>query len=76
MGDAAVAQANATLDIVHEIATILDTGLSKEETAIIIALIENGVNPQALAEVVKQLKREAAVLRMQHQAAQEQDAST
>ena len=30
---------------------------------------------QALAEVVKQLKREAAVLRMQHQAAQEQDAS-
>ena len=33
-------------DIVHEIATILDTGLSKEETAIIIALIENGVNPQ------------------------------
>ena len=46
MGDAAVAQANATLDIVHEIATILDTGLSKEETAIIIALIENGVNPQ------------------------------
>ena len=47
MGDAAVAQANATLDIVHEIATILDTGLSKEEVAIIIALIENGVNPQA-----------------------------
>lgn len=30
---------------------------------------------QALAEVVKQLKREAAVLRMQHRAAQEQDAS-
>ena len=41
-----MAQANATLDIVHEIATILDTGLSKEEVAIIIALIENGVNPQ------------------------------
>lgn len=47
MGDAVVAQANATVDIVHEIATILDTGLSKEEVAIIIALIENGVNPQA-----------------------------
>lgn len=46
MGDTAVAQANATVDIVHEIATILDTGLSKEEIAIIIALIENGVNPQ------------------------------
>ncbi|CAL5228022.1 g11084 [Coccomyxa viridis] len=75
MGDAAVAQANATVDIVHEIATILDTGLSKEEVAIIIALIENGVNPQALAEVVKQLKREAAALRAQHQAGQAQEAS-
>ncbi len=53
MGDAAVAQANATLDIVHEIATILDTGLSKEEVAIIIALIENGVNPQERSFLVK-----------------------
>ena len=42
-----MAQANTTVDIVHEIATILDTGLGKEEVAIIIALIENGVNPQA-----------------------------
>jgi len=137
MGDAAVAQANATVDIVHEIATILDTGLSKQEVAIIIALIENGVNPQAslilafspvlqllllklsrwvhlggvcssqsvrsrigkplcaksanhcapprlrlrfcnvqaLAEVVKQLKREAAALRAQHQATRQQEAS-
>ena len=47
MGDAAVAQAHAAVDIVHEIATILDTGLGKEEVAVIIALIENGVNPQA-----------------------------
>ena len=46
-----MAQANATLDIVHEIATILDTGLSKNETAIIIALIENGVNPQVSVEI-------------------------
>ena len=33
------------------------------------------LDSQALAEVVKQLKREAAVLRTQHQAAQERDAS-
>ncbi|CAL8462094.1 g1625 [Coccomyxa elongata] len=63
MDQISVAQANAALDIVHEIATLLDTGLDKEEVAILIALVENGVNPEALAEVVKELRREAAALK-------------
>ncbi|KAK9906438.1 hypothetical protein WJX75_001854 [Coccomyxa subellipsoidea] len=63
MDQTAVAQANAALNIVHEIATLLDTGLDREEVAILIALVENGVNPEALAEVVKELRREAAALR-------------
>ncbi len=46
MDQTSVAQANAALDIVHEIATVLDTGLDKEEVAILIALVENGVNPE------------------------------
>jgi hypothetical protein len=46
MDHEAVAQANAALDIVHEIATLLDTGLDKEEVAILIQLVENGVNPE------------------------------
>lgn len=45
MDSSAVAQANAALNIVHDIATLLDTGLDKEEVAILIALVENGVNP-------------------------------
>lgn len=50
MDQTAVAQANAALDIVHEIATLLDTGLDKEEVAILIALVENGVNPEVNPE--------------------------
>ena len=92
MEHADIAQAGAALNIVHEIATLLDTGLDKDEVAILIALIENGVNPevklvpysfpmsllllasqkihqastpppQALAEVVKELRREGAALK-------------
>lgn len=47
MDQTSVSQANAALDIVHEIATLLDTGLDKDEVAILIALVENGVNPEA-----------------------------
>ena len=56
-------QAKETLDIAFEISKLLDCGLDKESLAILIALVENGVNPEALATVVKELRREAAALR-------------
>ena len=49
--------------VAHEISKILDTGLDKETLAILMGLLENGVNPEALAEVVKELRREAAALK-------------
>lgn len=55
MGDAARA-----LDNAHEIAKLLDCGLDKETLSTCIALIEAGVNPEALAEVVKRLRKQAA----------------
>ena len=51
------------LDTLHEISTLLETGLDKETLAILVALCEQGVNPEALAAVVKELRREAAALR-------------
>ncbi|KAK9842840.1 hypothetical protein WJX74_003152 [Apatococcus lobatus] len=56
-------QGTEALDIAFEISQILDTGLDRKELAILIALLETGVNPEALAAVVKELKREAAALR-------------
>jgi len=48
-----------TLQTAEEISRILNTGLDKEALSLIIALCEEGVNPEALAEAVKELRRES-----------------
>ena len=41
---------------------LMNTGLDSESLAICIKLCESGVNPEALAAVIKELKRESAAL--------------
>jgi len=48
------------LQIAKEISDILGTGLSREELAILMSLTEQGLNPDALAAVVEELRREAS----------------
>ena len=48
--------------VLHEISTILDTGLDRKTLSLLLELTESGVNPEALAAVVKELRREAATL--------------
>lgn len=43
----------------QEIATLLNTGLDKEAVSILVGLCEAGVNPEALAAAIKELRREA-----------------
>jgi mitotic-spindle organizing protein 1 len=45
------------LDVAHEINKILDCGLDKQSLSVCVALLETGVNPEALAEVIKKLRR-------------------
>ena len=45
-----VAKANETLDIAFEISRILDTGLDRKTVSLLIALCENGVNPEVLCQ--------------------------
>ncbi|CAM9789202.1 unnamed protein product [Ectocarpus fasciculatus] len=54
-----------TTTVLHEISTILDTGLDRKTLSLLLELIESGVNPEALAAVVKELRREAATLSRQ-----------
>ncbi|CAM9317587.1 unnamed protein product [Ectocarpus sp. 8 AP-2014] len=54
-----------SIDVLHEISTILDTGLDRKTLSLLLELIESGVNPEALAAVVKELRREAATLSRQ-----------
>ncbi|KAK1761314.1 mitotic-spindle organizing gamma-tubulin ring associated-domain-containing protein [Echria macrotheca] len=52
------AAAQQAVDILHEISTILNCHLDRRTLSICISMIENGVNPEALASVVKELRRE------------------
>ncbi len=53
----------AAAAVAFEISRLLDTGLDRETLSILIALVESGVHPEALAAVVKELRREAAELK-------------
>ncbi|TFJ81069.1 hypothetical protein NSK_007712 [Nannochloropsis salina CCMP1776] len=53
------------LEAMHEISKILNTGLDRETLAILVNLCEAGVNPEALALVVQELRGEAARKRQQ-----------
>ncbi|PLB44027.1 mitotic-spindle organizing protein 1 [Aspergillus steynii IBT 23096] len=51
--------AREVVDILHEISTLLNTHLDRTELSLCVSLIENGVNPDALAAVIKDLRKEA-----------------
>jgi mitotic-spindle organizing protein 1 len=63
MDVASAQRATDALDIVAEISGILDTGLDKETLSVLVALVETGVNPEALAAVVRELRREASAVK-------------
>lgn len=48
-----------SMDLIYEMSLLLNCGLDKEVLAHCISLTESGVNPEALAVVIKELKRES-----------------
>ncbi|RLN49214.1 hypothetical protein BBJ29_009596 [Phytophthora kernoviae] len=48
------------METVYELSRLLNTGLDRDTLAILMALIQKGVNPEALAAVVKDLRKDAA----------------
>jgi len=55
--------AKETLDILMEISSLLNTGLDSDTLAICVRLCESGINPEALALVIQELRRAAAAAR-------------
>ncbi|KAI5841087.1 mitotic-spindle organizing gamma-tubulin ring associated-domain-containing protein [Morchella snyderi] len=55
--------AREVVDILHEISTLLNTHLDRNALSLCVSLVENGVNPEALATVIKELRRESENLR-------------
>ena len=57
-------RAQETLEIITEISQLLNTGLDRESVSILTSLCEMGVNPEALAAVVKELRRESEAIKV------------
>ncbi|CAG8474005.1 3488_t:CDS:2 [Funneliformis caledonium] len=63
MEDSKIQEVRETLDTLYEISTLLNTGLDRDTLSICLNLCENGVNPEALAAVIKELRRETVSLK-------------
>nr|XP_043632146.1 mitotic-spindle organizing protein 1B-like [Erigeron canadensis]XP_043632147.1 mitotic-spindle organizing protein 1B-like [Erigeron canadensis] len=50
--------AQETLELVFKMSNILDTGLDRHTLSILIALSDLGLNPEALATVVKEFRKD------------------
>lgn len=48
----------------REISDLLNTGLDDETLRVCVQLLEAGVNPEALATVVQELRRETAAIKV------------
>ncbi|GBE86554.1 mitotic-spindle organizing gamma-tubulin ring associated-domain-containing protein [Sparassis latifolia] len=60
-----ISAAQQTLDTLHDISQLLNTQLDKETLATCVGMIESGVNPEALAAVIQELRRESQALNVQ-----------
>ncbi|XP_014491120.1 uncharacterized protein LOC106753781 isoform X1 [Vigna radiata var. radiata] len=58
MDPEAARAARESLDLAFHMSNILDTGLDRHTLSVLIALCDLGVNPEALAAVVKELRKE------------------
>ncbi|KAM9396082.1 mitotic-spindle organizing protein 1 [Oncorhynchus nerka] len=46
-----------TMDVLLEISRLLNTGLDMESLSICVRLCEQGINPEALSSVIKELRK-------------------
>ena len=71
MGDRAgssrsLADAKETFQTLFEISRLLNTGLDMETLAICVRLCEQGANPEALAIIIRELRRESEAIKLQN----------
>ena len=58
MDPEAARTARESLDLAFHMSNVLDTGLDRHTLSVLVALCDMGLNPEALAAVVKELRRE------------------
>ncbi|XP_010885010.1 mitotic-spindle organizing protein 1 [Esox lucius] len=53
-----------TMDVLLEISRLLNTGLDMESLSICVRLCEQGINPEALSSVIKELRKASESLKV------------
>ncbi|KAG9349561.1 hypothetical protein JZ751_028008, partial [Albula glossodonta] len=53
-----------TMDVLLEISRLLNTGLDMESLSICVRLCEQGINPEALSSVIKELRKASDTLKV------------
>ncbi|CAK7340283.1 unnamed protein product [Dovyalis caffra] len=69
MDSEAAKTARESLDLAFHMSNLLDTGLDRHTLSVLIALCDMGLNPEALAAVVKELRREPVSSSLQNSSA-------
>ncbi len=65
-----IVEVRETFTALMEISRLLNTGLDSETLAICVRLCEQGANPEALATIIRELRRESEVLRQTNETSQ------
>ncbi|XP_057547623.1 mitotic-spindle organizing protein 1B-like [Amaranthus tricolor] len=58
MDPEAARTARESLELTFQMSNILETGLDRHTLSVLVALCDLGMNPESLAAVVKELRRE------------------
>uniref|UniRef100_A0A8C5LZ59 Mitotic spindle organizing protein 1 n=1 Tax=Leptobrachium leishanense TaxID=445787 RepID=A0A8C5LZ59_9ANUR len=58
---------SANYNLLLEISRLLNTGLDMETLSICVRLCEQGINPEALSSVIKELRRATDALKARNQ---------
>ncbi|KAL1021734.1 hypothetical protein UPYG_G00017310 [Umbra pygmaea] len=53
-----------TMDVLLEMSRLLNTGLDMESLSICVRLCEQGINPEALSSVIKELRKASDSLKV------------
>ncbi|CAB4001825.1 mitotic-spindle organizing 1 [Paramuricea clavata] len=62
-----IKSARETIEVLMEMSNLLNTGLDSETLVLCVKLCEAGVNPEALASVIRELRRESAAVKANEQ---------
>lgn len=65
----ATRDAMEAMQVVEEIAKLMNAGLDKETLSLCVRLIENGINPSTLAHAILSIQRDASRLNALHASA-------